>query len=141
MLLNGGALNAIRLLSPKTVELMTMSHTADLPSGGLLGAGGQFGLGFRITADLAATQALGSPGIYGWSGIYGTNFWVDPKEHLIGLVMVQRYPGATVAAAFQTLVYQALTRSDYPSRQPSAPPAAAKRSTASTTGRSSGAAR
>jgi CubicO group peptidase (beta-lactamase class C family) len=141
MLLNGGALNAVQLLSPKTVELMTMSHTADLPSGGLLGAGGQFGLGFRITADLAATQALGSPGIYGWSGIYGTNFWVDPKEHLIGLVMVQRYPGATVAAAFQTLVYQALTRSDSPSRPPSAPPAAPKRSTASTAGRSSGAAR
>ena len=139
MLSNGGALDAVRLLSPKTVELMTMSHTADLPSGGLLGAGGQFGLGFRITADLAATQTLGSTGIYGWSGIYGTNFWVDPKEHLTGLVMVQRYPGATVAAAFQTLVYQALTRSDYPSRQPSAPPAAAKRSTASTAGRSSSA--
>ena len=42
--------------------------------------------------DLAATQALGSEGMYGWSGIYGTNFWVDPKEHLVAIVMVQKYP-------------------------------------------------
>ena len=58
----------------------------------------------------AATQTLGSNGIYGWSGIYGTNFWVDPKERLVAIVMVQRYPGSQVAAAFQPLVYQALVR-------------------------------
>ena len=136
MLLNGGALHAVRLLSPKTIELMTTSHTADLPSGGLLGAGGQFGLGFRISTDLGAAQTLGSTGTYGWSGIYGTNFWIDPKEHLIGIMMVQRYPGSTVAASFQTLVYSALTRSDYMPAPRPAPSAPAKRSTSSTTGRS-----
>ena len=48
--------------------------------------------------------------MYGWSGIYGTNFWVDPKEQLVAIVMVQKYPDPTVSAAFQPLVYQALTR-------------------------------
>ena len=58
---------------------MTTSHTADLPSGGLLGADGQFGLGFRISTDLGQSQTLGSTGTYGWSGIYGTNFRNVPE--------------------------------------------------------------
>jgi CubicO group peptidase (beta-lactamase class C family) len=139
MLLNGGALKDVRLLSPKSVELMTTSHTADLRPGGLLGADGQFGLGFRISTDLGASQTLGSTGTYGWSGIYGTNFWVDPKEGLLAIVMVQRYPGSTVAASFQTLVYQALSRSNYipaPHPTPSAP---AGRPPTTPAGRSSGA--
>jgi CubicO group peptidase (beta-lactamase class C family) len=110
MLLNGGILDGTRLLSPKTIELMTTSHTADLPEGGLLGPGANFGLGFRVVTDVAATQAYGSPGLYGWSGIYGTVFFIDPREHLVGVMMVQKYPGSTVAGAFQQLVYQALTR-------------------------------
>ena len=48
--------------------------------------------------------------MYGWSGIYGTTFWVDPKERLVAIMMVQRYPGSPVAAAFQPLVYQALVK-------------------------------
>jgi len=110
MLLNGGALDGARLLSPKTVELMTASHTADLPPSGLIGGGAQFGLGFRVVTDVGATQTLGSNGTYGWSGIYGTNFWVDPKERLVAIVMVQRYPGSQVAGAFTPLVYQSLIR-------------------------------
>jgi len=110
MLLNGGTLDGARLLSPKTVELMTASHTADLPPSGLIGNGAQFGLGFRVVTDVATTQTLGSNGSYGWSGIYGTNFWVDPIERLVAIVMVQRYPGSPVAAAFPPLVYQALVR-------------------------------
>jgi CubicO group peptidase (beta-lactamase class C family) len=140
MLLNGGTLNGVRLLSPKTVELMTTSHTADLPSGGLLGADGQFGLGFRISTNLGASQTLGSVGTYGWSGIYGTNFWIDPKEHLIGIVMVQRYPGSTVAGSFQTLVYQALTRSEYVQVMQPSTTRVVKRSATSTTGQASTAA-
>lgn len=110
MLLNGGALDGARLLSPKTIELMTASHTADLPASGLIGGGAQFGLGFRVVTDVGATQTLGSNGTYGWSGIYGTNFWVDPKERLVAIVLVQRYPGSQVAGAFTPLVYQALVR-------------------------------
>jgi CubicO group peptidase (beta-lactamase class C family) len=111
MLLNGGELDGARLLSPKSIELMTRSQTSDLtPPVPLLGFGNNFGLGFRIVTDLAATVTLGSEGMYGWSGIYGTNFWVDPKERLIGVVMVQRYPGSPVAGAFQPLVYQAIVK-------------------------------
>jgi CubicO group peptidase (beta-lactamase class C family) len=134
MLSNGGTLQGVRLLSPKSVELMTTSHTADLPSGGLLGSDGQFGLGFRISTDLGASQTLGSTGTYGWSGIYGTNFWVDPKEQLVAVLMVQRYPGSTVAALFQTLVYQAVTRSSYflPGQADPLPPA--RRSPTGSTG-------
>jgi CubicO group peptidase (beta-lactamase class C family) len=111
MLSGGGAVDGVRLLSPKSVELMSASHTGDLTTPGLLlGPGVGFGLGFSVVTDLAATQALGSEGMYGWSGIYGTNFWVDPKEKLVAIVMVQKYPNPTVAAAFQPLVYQALTR-------------------------------
>lgn len=111
MLLNRGALDGVRLLGPKTVELMTTSHTLDLNLANtpVLGAGAEWGLGFKITSDLGATQLPGSPGMYGWSGIYGTFFWVDPKEKLVGVMMVQRYPGPPAAAPFQTLTYQAIT--------------------------------
>ena len=111
MLLNGGALDGVRLLGPKTIELMTRSHTSELtPPLQLLGLGVNFGLGFRVVTDLASTQTLGSDGMYGWSGIYGTNFWVDPKERLVAVMMVQKYPAPTVAATFQPMVYQALVR-------------------------------
>jgi CubicO group peptidase (beta-lactamase class C family) len=111
MLLNGGTLEGVRLLSPKTVELMTMSHTSELtPPLPLLGPGVNFGLGVRVVTDLAATQALGSNGLYGWIGIYGTSFWVDPKEKLVAVMLVQKYPNPTVTATFQTLVYQSLIR-------------------------------
>jgi CubicO group peptidase (beta-lactamase class C family) len=111
MLLNGGVLDGARLLSPKTIEMMTISHTSELtPPLQLLGPGVNFGLGFRVVTDLASTQTLGSNGLYGWSGIYGTFFWVDPKEKLVAIMMVQRYPGSQVAGLFQPMVYQALTR-------------------------------
>ena len=111
MLAGGGAVDGVRLLSPKSVQLMAENHTGDLTTPGLLlGPGIGFGLGFSVVTNVAATQTLGSEGQYGWSGIYGTNFWVDPKERLIAIVMVQKYPGSTVAGAFQPLVYQALTR-------------------------------
>ena len=49
--------------------------------------------------------------MYGWLGIYGTVFWVDPRERLVAIMMVQQYPGSPVATAFQPLVYQAIVRS------------------------------
>src|ERR1700687_3766022 len=111
MLLNGGALDGVRLLGPKTIELMTASHTADLPVNGLLGPGVNFGLGFRVVTNVAATEIEGSPGMYGWLGIYGTVFWVDPKERLIAIMMVHHYPRGTVAAALQPPLSQTATES------------------------------
>ena len=111
MLVNGGTLDGVRLLSPKTIELMTVSQTTDLPHPlPAVGPGKDFGLGFQIVTDLGATQSLGSTGMYGWLGIYGTIFWVDPKEKLVSIMMVQRFPGSTVAASFLPLVYQAIIK-------------------------------
>lgn len=107
MLVNGGELDGVRLLSPKTLGVMTVSHTEDIP-GSEGGPGSGFGLGWRVVTDLGDAQMNGSVGMYGWSGIYGTNFWVDPAEKLVAVMMVQKYPQPTVAGAFQTLTYQAI---------------------------------
>jgi len=109
MLLNGGELDGVRLLSPKTVELMTTSATEDLtPSP--MGPGAGFGLGFEVVRDVGATGSYGSVGQYFWGGAYGSTFWVDPKEQLIGVMMIQLVPrpGLTIGERFQTLAYQAI---------------------------------
>jgi CubicO group peptidase (beta-lactamase class C family) len=113
MLVNGGELDGVRILSPKTVEMMSASHTSDLPAGAVSigGPGNSFGLGVRVVTDLGASQTLGSVGMYGWTGIYGTSFWVDPKEKLSGVLMIQRNGGvAPVQNTFQTMTYQAIVR-------------------------------
>jgi len=115
MLLHKGILNGERIISPKTIELMTQDHCADIPYGGngpvVLPANGHgFGLGFTMTKDLAASASLGSVGTYGWSGAAGTYFRVDPKEDLIYIMMIQIMPNAQLQASekFKTLVYQAI---------------------------------
>jgi len=113
MLLNGGALGGARLLSPKTVQLMTTNQTADLARAQPPAA--PFGLGVGLVTDLGATQSLGSVGTYSWGGIYGTSFWVDPEEQLIGVQLEQLYPNTTrVGRTFQVLAYQAVTHRDAP---------------------------
>jgi CubicO group peptidase (beta-lactamase class C family) len=111
MLANGGELDGARILGRKTVELMTSSHTGDL-KGDPLGPGNGFGLGFLILEDPGKAGEYGSPGTYSWGGIYGTSFWVDPKEHLVAVLMIQRFPndGVRVSSLFRTLAYQAITR-------------------------------
>ncbi len=114
MLLNGGELDGVRLLSPKTIELMTISHTQGIEfSGGFnydprLAEG--FGLGFSVTKDLARFQNLGSGGAYGWTGAAGTYFRIDPKEELIIIQMLQILPYYHLnhSRELQTLVYQAI---------------------------------
>jgi CubicO group peptidase (beta-lactamase class C family) len=120
MLLNGGELNGARLVSPKTIELMTLNH---LPGGRELiecsrslfseavYAGLGFGLGFAMTVDLARTQNLGSPGEYFWGGMASTAFWVDPKEDLAVVFMTQLMPSTSypVRRELRTLVYSAIT--------------------------------
>jgi CubicO group peptidase (beta-lactamase class C family) len=109
MLLNQGELDGERLLGRKTVELMTSNH---LPAGvhpfDEICSG--FGLGVSVLLDPAQAQNLGSVGTFGWGGAANTNFWVDPREELIGILMVQFMPSDTypVSPNFRTLVYQAL---------------------------------
>lgn len=108
MLLNGGELDGVRLLSPKSVELMTTDHLGDVPGGfGREGMG--FGLGFAVALDQGEIGELGSVGEYNWGGAAGTRFWIDPAEQLIGLFMVQSIPHRTrLGSEFKTLTYQAL---------------------------------
>ncbi|MYK27389.1 MAG: beta-lactamase family protein [Gammaproteobacteria bacterium] len=110
MLLNGGALDGVRLLSPKTVELMTTDHLGGLPMGlAGEGAGYGFGLGFAVAKDQGAIGELGSVGEYSWGGAAGTSFWIDPAEELVGIFMVQVIPPPDrMSTLFQTLAYQAI---------------------------------
>lgn len=118
MLLNGGELDRVRLLSSRTVALMTSDQLppdiAPSPVGMALGItprnGTSFGLGFSVRTRAGLNPLFGSAGLFGWPGIYGTSFWVDPKEKLIGVAMLQ-VPVALEAryrSLIRNLVYQAL---------------------------------
>jgi len=108
MMLNGGELNGVRILSPKTVELITTNHLGDISMGfGRTGVG--FGLGFAVALDQGDIGEIGSPGEYNWGGAAGTRFWIDPKENLIGIFMVQSIPHRTrLANTFKVLTYQSI---------------------------------
>jgi CubicO group peptidase (beta-lactamase class C family) len=111
MLLNGGELDGVRLLSPKTVELMTTDH---LPAGVSISdpslAGYGWGLGVRVRTDLAESQFLGSVGEYGWVGAFGTFFLVDPRESLVAMFLPQLRNSASfpIRRQFNNAVYQAI---------------------------------
>ncbi|WKN29725.1 serine hydrolase [Porifericola rhodea] len=105
MLLNKGELEGNRLLSPKTIELMTVNHVGDLYDD----PGYGFGLGFSVRTDLADPKILGSEGTFGWSGAYNTYFFVDPEEDMVAILMMQFAPYTNFYnKKFQQLVYQAL---------------------------------
>jgi len=112
MLLNGGQWNGARLLSRKSVELMSDNAVGDLdlsnypePGQNLRGYG--FGLGVRVRKSNGASGWLGSVGDYGWAGANGTYFWIDPKEQLIGMVLMATHVGI-LRTEFPNVVYQAL---------------------------------
>jgi len=105
MLLNGGELDGVRILSPKTIDLMTTNQVGTLYS---WPPGQGFGLAFSTT-DRVGADGLASVGSWGWGGAYGTMYKVDPKERLVIAFMVQQFPyGVEAQARFPTLVYQAL---------------------------------
>jgi CubicO group peptidase (beta-lactamase class C family) len=91
MLLNGGQLDGIRLLSRKTVELMASNAIGNLPYRASQ-PGHRFGYGVRVQVDVGESGLIGSPGTYGWDGAFNTHFWIDPKEQLIGILMLQLEP-------------------------------------------------
>jgi CubicO group peptidase (beta-lactamase class C family) len=122
MCLNGGELDGARLVSPKTLQLMTRNHLPDnkeLPqiSRSLFSEatynGVGFGLGFAVTVDQPRTLILGSNGEYTWGGLASTLFWIDPREQLIGIFLTQLMPSSTysVRREVRTLVYGAMTES------------------------------
>ncbi len=87
MLLGGGRLGDTRLLSRRTVDLMTSVFVPASTPGRAPGEG--FGLGVRVVTDSAARNTLVSAGTFGWSGAYNTHFFVDPREDLVAIYMTQ----------------------------------------------------
>jgi CubicO group peptidase (beta-lactamase class C family) len=131
MLLNGGELDGVRVLSRQTVRQMTMNA---LPSdirifGNEVGplAGRTFGLGFAIRTDPVHSWTPGAVESFSWAGHWGTQFWIDPAEQLIGIQMIQAAPGKGRAAVpfkgIRYLAYGALTIPESSSVAPPAVPA------------------
>ncbi len=101
---NGGALDGVRILGSRTVELMTTNQSGTLHSTTGLG----FGLGFQ-TVDRYGASGMAGVGAFGWGGAYGTTYQVDPQSHLVVVLMIQLMPNATdIQTKFSTAVYQAL---------------------------------
>lgn len=108
MMLNGGEYNGNRILSRKTVELMTTDHLGDITFPWTPGMG--FGLGFEVVKDVGDRGVPGSVGEYGWGGAYHSDYWVDPQEELIVVYFTQVIPasGLDDHGKLRVLVYQAL---------------------------------
>jgi CubicO group peptidase (beta-lactamase class C family) len=116
MLVNGGELVGKRILSPKTLALFSINHTPEeaLPYGfvehDLYHAGYGYSLGTRVLMDVSKSGLYGSVGEFGWDGAFATYFWIDPKEELYGLMMLQHLPNAyyPIHQQFKQLTYQAM---------------------------------
>src|SRR6202008_1208756 len=107
MLANRGELNGKRLLGPKTVELMSSVFVPDTLPGRAKGRA--FGLSVQVITDHIAADTPISNGSFGWDGAFGTHFWVDPKEKIVGLFMIQlSCPKPAMNLDFETAVMQAL---------------------------------
>jgi CubicO group peptidase (beta-lactamase class C family) len=119
MLLDGGALDGVRILSPRTLAYMTKNH---LPGGAMLTslARGQFaetnydgmgfGLGFGVLVDPVALKVPASAGEFTWGGAASTAFWVDPREQITAAFYTQLLPSSTypIRSELRSLVYTAL---------------------------------
>ena len=103
MMLNGGELDGVRLLSRKTVELMTTPQLGDM------GVDYGFGLGFGIVQDASDLREIGSVGAYNGGGFFFTSFFIDPQEQMLGIFMCQLHPGGSdLAERIRILSYQAI---------------------------------
>ncbi|WP_342360910.1 serine hydrolase domain-containing protein [Terrarubrum flagellatum] len=117
MMLNKGELGGVRLLGPKTVELMTRNHLrGDMADMGQPRfsespyAGIGFGLGFSVMLDPAKAQILGTPGEFAWGGAASTAFWCDPAEQMAVILLTQLSPSSTwpIRRELRVLTYQAI---------------------------------
>lgn len=113
MLVNGGQLDGVRLLSPTTVKYMTADHLGNARSAGAVALlpGMGFGLGFAVRREAGLFEVTGSAGEYFWAGAAGTGFYVDPAQELTCVWMTQGQPGMPRRYdryLFKQLVYQAI---------------------------------
>ncbi len=119
MCLNGGALDGVRIVGRKTIDLMTRNHLpggADLASmskslfSEAANAGTGFGLGFAVNIDVARSMIPGSEGEYYWGGMFSTAFFIDPVERIHMVFMTQLRPSSAypIRRELKTLIYSAL---------------------------------
>jgi CubicO group peptidase (beta-lactamase class C family) len=117
MLLNGGALDGVQVLSPKTVQLMTANHLpgdlGELSTGGFAETnfdGVGFGLGFAVQLDPIKNHSVANRGEFYWGGMYSTAFWVDPVDDITCVFMTQLAPSSAhpIRPQLRQLVYSAL---------------------------------
>lgn len=119
MLVNGGALDGVRIISRKSLELMTLNHLpgdSDLATmsrslfSEAANAGTGFGLGFAVNKDVARTMIPGSAGEFYWGGMFSTAFFVDPVEKVHMVFMTQLSPSSVypIRRELKTLIYSAL---------------------------------
>lgn len=107
MLLNKGKYNGHQILSPRTVEVM-LGHQLDFQEEGE----DYFSLGFSVTSAKSAERNLRSAGSFSWGGYYGTNYWADPKENLIVLIMTQHTPNShdDLKGKIENIIYGSLLK-------------------------------
>ncbi len=124
MMLNGGTLDGVQILSPKTVALFSLNYlpdgkeVADMALPGMFSESGYAGVGFSlgcgVNVDVAKTRLPGSLGEYFWGGAAATAFWIDPEEELTVVFMTQVIGSEarlTLRRDLRTLVYSAMTES------------------------------
>jgi CubicO group peptidase (beta-lactamase class C family) len=110
MLCNKGQFNGKRLLSPRAIELMSSNHVGDMFAGNLGRAKGMgFGLTVEVVEDSVKAGVYRTNGSFGWDGAFGTHFWVDPKNELVAVLMIQLPGGQIMHKPFETAVLQSLT--------------------------------
>ena len=107
MLLNGGIYNGQRILSPRTVKMMTSSQLDFTYNGS-----DYFGLGFAITSTKSANKNPCNEGSFAWGGYYGTTFWADPKAHLVCLILTQQTPNShgDISTKIENIIYSSLDK-------------------------------
>jgi len=109
MLLNRGQLDGVRILSPKSVELMSSDLLGELPIfGGPMLPGYGFGLCVAVNKGPAKTATIGSAGEYYWEGAAASLFFVDPSEDLLTVFMIQKREGIAISREYKRMVYQAM---------------------------------
>ncbi|WP_316807132.1 serine hydrolase domain-containing protein [Pedobacter agri] len=105
MLLNGGTYNGKRILSEKSVAMMTTNQIGKIPF-----TDNTFGLGFEVVTEKGSKKFGQSVGSYSWGGFFGSNYWVDPKKKIVAQIYVQQWPFShgEIANKFKQIIYQAV---------------------------------
>jgi len=105
MLLNGGIYNGKRILSEKSVVMMTTNQIGKIPF-----TDNTFGLGFEVVTEKGSKKFGQSVGSYSWGGFFGSNYWVDPKKKIVAQIYVQQWPFShgEIANKFKQIIYQAV---------------------------------